>query len=178
MSGRRTAILAAALALLAAYFAVFEGFSLERPPPDWQRGEKILACDRGRPNEIQVSGSRGSVSAKRDGARWQSESSGPYVSEAFADLVEALCGLPIIDRIEPGSDPLRLVDFGLEPPFATIEAAGPYGRYTLLIGEPTPADNLMYVKREERREIWKVGVALRSDVEKVITQATREGGRS
>jgi uncharacterized protein DUF4340 len=181
MSNRRTAILGAAFSVLVLYFALFEGFSVERPAPEWEQGEKILRCDRGVPTEMQVSGARGRVSGKRENERWVSDPPGPYASEAFADLADALCRLPIIDRIEPTSPtsgPLDLAQFGLEPPVAELDVVGGGGRHILLVGEATPANNLMYVKLQDRPEVWKVGVELRSDVEKVIVQAKGEGAES
>ena len=175
MSGRRTAILAAALAALLLYFALFEGFSVDRPAPAWERDEKILRCDGGGPSEIEVSGPAGRVAGKREGERWVSEAPGKYVAAAFADLAEALCRLPIIDRIE---GPSRLADFGLEPPSAELSVAIGGRTVALLVGGSTPADNLMYLKLGDRPEVLKVGVEFKSDVDKVIASARAEGSRS
>jgi hypothetical protein len=175
MSARRTAILGAAFSALVLYFALFEGFSVERPPPEWERGEKILRCDGEGPSEIEVSAPRGRASGRRENDRWVTDVPAPYAAEAFAGLAEALCRLPIIDRIEPTSGPLRLADFGLEPPVAEIDVATAGGRQTLQVGSATPADNLMYVKRKERPEVWKVGVELRSDVERALARAKSRG---
>ncbi len=65
MSGRRTAVLAAALGLLALYFAVFERFSVERPAPAEEGGAKILDCQDATPSELSVTFAVGSISAGR-----------------------------------------------------------------------------------------------------------------
>jgi hypothetical protein len=163
MSGRRTAALAGALLVLAIYFALFEGFSVEPPEPPAARGAKILDCRDGAPTKLSVMASRGAVSARREGERWAT-SAGGFAPAAFAGLAEALCRLPIIDHIGPVA---KLEDFGLDPTSAEILIVIGGQERRLEIGASTPADNLMYVKFVDDADVLKVGVELRSNVDRV-----------
>jgi hypothetical protein len=163
MSGRRTAVLAGALLVLAIYCALFERFSVKPPEPPGTSGAKILDCRVGAPMNLSVTASRGAVSARREGEQWAT-SAGGFAPVAFADLAEALCRLPIIDRIGPVA---KLEDFGLDPAPAEIRVVISGRERRLRIGASTPADNLMYVKFVDEADVLKVGVELRSNVDRV-----------
>lgn len=169
MSERRTAWLAVAFAALAVYFFAVEGARLRPAPPEWQQADKILACPPDGPDEITVESTRGQVTAKRNGDDW-SAAAGGLASGAFADLAKALCELPIIDRIP---DVKSFGDFGLEPPSSRVAVVNGGQRQTVAVGDATPADNLMYVRIDERPEVLKVGVLFRFEVEKVAAYAGR-----
>jgi hypothetical protein len=169
VSGRRTAVLAGALLVLAIYFALFEGFSLKQPPPPAAGGAKILDCGAGAPTELSLAVSRGAVSAHRENERWTTNAGG-FAPGAFADFAEALCRLPIIDRIGPAA---KLEDFGLDPAPAEIRLVIGGRERRLQIGASTPADNLLYVKFVDEADVLKVGVELRSSVDRVSAFAGR-----
>jgi hypothetical protein len=171
MSGRRTAVLAAALLVLAVYFALFEGFSVTQPEPPWASGAKIVDCGAGAPTELALAVSRGAVSARREGEEWTT-SAGGFAPGAFTDLAEALCRLPIIDRIGSAT---KLEDFGLDPALAEIRMVIGGRERRLRIGAPTPADNLMYVKFGDQTDVLKVGMELRASVDRISAFA---GGSS
>lgn len=171
MSGRRTAVLAAIFSALAIYFALFEGFTLRAAIPEWERQEKILKCDTGGLRAIELSTPRGQVAGERTADGWKPQQPVEVpqrASQAFEDLAESLCRLPIVDRIE---QPSSLADFGLEPPSAQIRVVNGAKTEVLLLGSATPASNLMYAKMAERPDVMKIGVLLRSDVEKVLNSA-------
>jgi hypothetical protein len=167
MSRRRTVVLGAVLLALAVYFFLFEGFSATRPEPPGALAAKILDCTAGRPAELSVSVSHGTVSARREGEGWTT-SAGGFAPGAFADLGEALCRLPVIDRI---GSPARLEDFGLDPETAEIRVVIRGRELRLRVGASTPAGNLMYVKFTNEADVLKVGVELRSDVDRVAAFA-------
>jgi len=169
VSGRRTAILACALVVLAAYFAIFEGFRVERARPEWERGEKMLDCGAATPRELAVATEDGTVTARFVHDRWETAAGG-LAPVAFGALAETLCRLPIIDKI---ADAPKLADFGLDPPSAKV-TIGLSGRKELLLGAPTPADNLMYAKLADRPEVLKIGVELKSAVSRVAGYARGE----
>ena len=171
MSSRRTAVLAAALLVLAGYFTLFEGFSARQRDPPWSGGAKIVDCGAAAPTELSLAVARGAVSARRDGEQWTT-SAGGFAPGAFADLAETLCRLPIIDRIGPAA---KLEDFGLDPPPAEIRMVIGGRERRLRIGGSTPADNLMYVKFVDEADVLKVGAELRSSVDRVSAFA---GGSS
>ncbi len=171
MSGRRTLVLAATFIALAIFFALFEGFTVHRPIPEWERQEKILKCDAGRLRAIEISTSRGHVAGERNGDGWKPQhpvEAPQRASQAFEDLADSLCRLPIVDRIE---QPASLADFGLESPAVQVRIVSEDKTEVLLLGNSTPASNLMYVKIADRSEVLKVGVLLRSEVEKVLNNA-------
>jgi hypothetical protein len=179
MSTRRSMVLAIVLALLAGYFALFEGFSSPGAAPDSTRDEKLFDCTHGAPEEITVVTQSGSVSARRNGEQWQTTVGG-LAPAAFEGLAESLCRLPVIDRIHLNSlnslnsldsRAAQLEEFGLEPPAAEIHAVAAGQDRRLLIGTPTPASNLMYAKLADRPEVWKIGVELASNVERLARLA-------
>jgi hypothetical protein len=163
MSGRRTAVLAAALVVLGVYFALFEGFSVTPPEPPWASGAKIVDCGAGAPTELALAVSRGTISARREGEEWTT-SAGGFAPGAFADLAEVLCRLPIVDRIGSAT---KLEDFGLDPARAEIRMAVGGRERRLRIGAPTPAENLMYVKFMDEADVLKVGMELRASVDRI-----------
>jgi hypothetical protein len=166
MSARRTAMLAATLLVLAAYFAIFEGFSNERAAPEWQRGEKIVDCRSGPPRELSVTTSEGTVAARLVHDRWETDAGG-LAPIAFGALAETVCRLPIIDHMPAGE---KLVDFGLDPPQAKI-AIGLGRKRELWLGASTPADNLLYAKFVDAPDVLKIGVELKSTVARVAGYA-------
>jgi len=168
MNARRSAILGAVLAVLVLYFALFEGFSIERPPPESETGVKLFDCKAAAPTEIQVTSPRGTVLARRIGEDWQT-SAGGLAPTAFAGLAEALCRLPIIDRI---GGPAKLDDFGLEPSAAEIRVAIRGRERRLLVGASTPASNLLYAKFAGEPDVLKLGAELAAVVERVSAFAT------
>jgi len=153
--------------VLAAYFAIFEGFSVERARPEWERGEKMLDCGSTTPRELSVSTADGTVSARLVQDRWETDAGG-LAPTAFGALAETLCRLPIIDRI--GGVGVKLADFGLDPPSARVKI-GLAGTKELWLGTSTPADNLMYAKFVDRPEVLKLGVELKSAVARVAGYA-------
>jgi hypothetical protein len=170
VSGRRTMILGTVLFVLAAYFALFER-STVRPERSDSGGSKILDCGDGRPTELSLTGPRGSISARREGEDWVTNAGG-FAPVAFANLAEALCRLPVIDRIGP---PVGLADFGLEPASAEIRATIGGRERRLQVGASTPAYNMMYIKFVDEPDVLKVGIELRSDVDRLSAFA---GGSS
>lgn len=171
MSGRRTVLLAVTFVVLTLYFALFEGFRLSPPLPEWERAEKILKCDSGGLKAIEVSTHRDRVAGERTTEGWKPQQPVELpkrASQSFEDLAESLCRLPIVDRIE---QPASLADFGLDPPSAEIRVTNGPRTEVLLLGNATPASNLMYAKLAERPEVLKIGVLLRSDVDKVLHNA-------
>ncbi|MGH7857625.1 MAG: hypothetical protein ACREQY_09865 [Candidatus Binatia bacterium] len=171
MSIRRTAVLAAAFAILAVYFLVFEGVSVERPAPEWERGERILSCPAGGLSELHVSGPRGELRAERFGEGWKvvpKPELEQIAGAAVESLAASLCDLPVIDTIHDFSS---LADFGLEAAPIEIRAAGGHWKGALFIGELTPARNLLYARREDGSQVLKVGALLRSEVDKVLAYA-------
>ena len=163
MSTRRSMVLAIVLALLAGYFALFEGFSTPRVSPDSGLDEPLFDCEQAAPQEITVTTARGSLSARRSGAHWESAAGG-LAPAAFESRAEALCRLPVIERI---GGAVRLEDFGLEPAAGEIHVVAGSQDKRLLIGASTPASNLMYAKFADRAEVLKIGVELASNVERV-----------
>jgi hypothetical protein len=174
MNARRSVILGAVLATLVCYFALFEGFSVERPPPESEAGVKLFDCKVSGPTEIQVTSRRGTVVARKVGDDWQT-SAGGFAPAAFAGLAEALCRLPAIDRIAGAA---KLEDFGLEPSAAEIRVTIGGRERRLLVGAATPASNLLYAKFAGEPDVLKVGAELAADVERVTAFATAEGESS
>jgi len=174
MNARRSVILGAVLAALVLYFALFEGFSVERPPPESEGGVKLFDCKPSAPTEIRVTSQRGTVAARRSGEDWQT-SAGGLAPTAFAGLAEALCRLPIIDRIGGAA---KLGDFGLEPSAAEIRVTIGGRERSLLVGAATPASNLLYAKFAGEPDVLKLGAELAADVERVSAFATPAGESS
>jgi hypothetical protein len=172
MSTRRHWVLAIVLALLAVYFALFEGFSDRRPVPDSETGEKLFACARAQPRQISVSTARGRLDGKRSDGRWET-SVGGLAPAAFESLADSLCRLPVIERI-PGET--MLADFGLEPPAAELHVVSDAGDSRLLLGAQTPASNLMYAKFADQPDVLKIGAELASNVERVARYAAQGAG--
>jgi hypothetical protein len=162
-------VLGGALLLLAVYFAIFEGFTVERAAPEWERDEKMLDCRSGTPRALAVSTERGTVSARLVAERWETDATG-LAPAAFATLAEVLCRLPVIDRID---GEVKLAEFGLDPPAVKV-TIGLAGKRELWLGSSTPADNLMYAKLADRPEVLKVGVELKSTVDRVAGYAKGE----
>lgn len=167
MSGRRTALLAAALLAIGLYFALVEGFRVERPVPEGQQGEKLLDCGSGPPSALAVTSGRGRISARRVEDRWDTAARG-LAPVSFGALADALCRLPIIEHFD---DVANLADFGLDPAAATVDISIGGGVRRLLVGATSPASNLMYVKLADRPEVLKVGAELESNVERVAGYA-------
>ncbi|MGH7818568.1 MAG: DUF4340 domain-containing protein, partial [Candidatus Binatia bacterium] len=171
MSPRRTVVLAATFAILVAYFLVFEGITIEAPPPEWQRAEKILACPAGGLMELSVSGPRGTLSAERAAEGWMlspEPAAGQAARAAVDSLAAALCELPVIDAIE---EIASLRDFGLEPPPIEIRAVSGHWKAALFLGDYTPARNLLYARRDGHPGVLKVGALLRAEVDKALAHA-------
>ncbi len=172
MSTRRSVVLAIVLALLAGYFALFEGFSGPRAAQDAALDEKLFDCAAGAPQRITVATTRGSLSARRNGEHWETTVGG-LAPAAFEALAEALCRLPVIDRIAGAT---RLEEYGLEPAAGEIHVVAGSQERRLLIGMPTPASNLMYVRFADRGDVLKIGVELASNVERVARFAPSGDG--
>ena len=182
MSGRRTAVLAAILVALAAYFFAFENAAVEVPEPDWKSAEKILDCGEDGVESLVVATAGGvRLEARRDGVRWAIEPAPSVVRQAevaVGDLVTALCTLPVIETIP---DPESRSAFGLDQPSVEVRLQTGGGERTLRVGELTPARNFLYVARNGERAVLKVGALVRSEVDKVLLHARaqpRTGGRS
>jgi hypothetical protein len=164
-------MLAVAFAVLAIYFLAFEGVSVERPLPEATTGPTILACPDGGVTKLRVRGPGGIVVADRSGSEWRltpSPELGLPATLAVESLVSSLCDLPVIDTIP---EPESLGDFGLDHPTVEVETAAGDWRSVLVLGDLTPAQNLLYAKRSDERRVLKVGALLRSEVEKVLAFA-------
>lgn len=171
MSTRRTALLAAAFALLAIYFFVFERDRSEAARPE--KSETILPCADRRITELRVTGPRGVVSAARSGERWIASVDAERrdrAAGAFDDLADALCRLPVVDRIE-GVEAASA--YGLAEPRIEIDARIGETTHVVALGGTTPVGNLMYARRDGERAVLKVGVQLDSEVVKVQAYATK-----
>ena len=173
MSERRTWILAGVLLVLGAWVVLVEGIREERPPPEWERDEKIVACGDAGIAAIEITRGERTVGAKRSGEQWAADVDAEQrdrVSLAFADLARSLCGLPILDRIaEPGA----LADYGLEPPTSALRLELSSGNIELDLGAATPAQNRLYARFRERPDVLQVGVLVRHDVDKVWAATSR-----
>lgn len=172
MSPKRTIVLAAIFTALAAYFALFEGFSTEPPIPEWERQEKIVACDtEGGIRSLRVSAdSKRVVAAERRADGWHVALADPppRAADAVRDLAEALCKLPVVDRFsEDGS----LEQFGLGAARLEIRIETGSGAETLLLGNRTPAGNSLYAKKREAPGVLKLGALLQSEIDKVLRYA-------
>lgn len=172
MSARRTVVLAVVFVCLAAYFILFEGISVAPTAPEWQRAEKIVRCAPRGFQALEVRSAKGRLVAERAGDGWRVTT--PAVDPDTAarmvtDLAQALCELPVIDRIPA---PASLADFGLERPSVELRMVHEGRSEVLLLGEDSPARNLMYAKFAERADVLKVGALLRMEVDKVAAHAT------
>ena len=98
---------------------------------------------------------------------------GGLAPAAFEALAEALCRLPVIDHIAGAT---RLEEYGLAPAAGEIHVVAGSQESRLLIGMPTPASNLMYVRFADRGEVLKIGVELASNVERVARFAQTGDG--
>src|SRR5262245_22538998 len=146
MSERRTAWLALMFAALCTYYVAVEGVRLRPAIPEWQRAEKILTCPEAGLDEITVRTAAGAISGKRGPAGWTTAAGG-FAPGAFGDLADALCTLPVIDRVAEVSS---LADFGLEKPRSEVEVKAGEETHRLAIGDTTPARNLLYLRIDER----------------------------
>ena len=171
MSERRTWILAGVLLLLGAWVVLVEGIRPERPPPEWERDEKIVACGDAGIAAIEIKRGDRVAGAKRSGERWAADVDAERrdrLSLAFGDLARTLCGLPILDRIaEPGA----LADYGLEPPMVEIRMELGDAHTTLDLGAATPAQNRLYARFREQPDVLQVGILVRHEVDKVLAAA-------
>jgi hypothetical protein len=127
----------------------------------------ILACGEGDPSSIAVTSAGATISGERKDGRWIGGA-----ASAFADLGDALCTLPIIDRIPTAE---HLAAFGLETPRIMVRVVTSSGIHTLQIGDTTPAGNFVYARDASRSEILKLGEQVRSEVAKVLLHSRGRG---
>jgi hypothetical protein len=171
VSERRTWILAVLFAALAIWVVLVEGVRIAPAPPEWERGEKIVACGEAPITAIEIRAGDRTLAARRSGERWSTDA--PVADRdraglAIADLAQSLCDLPILDRIaEPGA----LADYGLEAPGVSLVIDRAGGRTTLDLGAASPAQNLLYARFREDAAVLQVGVLLRHEVQKVLAAA-------
>lgn len=163
MPPRRTALLAAAFALLAIYFAAFERDSPVPESAGTAPSDALLGCGTGLPSRIVVSSSKGVVSAERAGDRWDTAAP-TFASAGFASLAEILCRIPITDRLGAGG---RAVEFGLDEPAAEVEIRFGGEARRLRLGAATPAGNHVYVTVDGSPEILRVGIELAHAIERL-----------
>lgn len=97
--------------------------------------------------------------AQREGATWH-----PPPAERLADdFLRAVAELPIIHEITTASTNLR--DFGLEPPYGTVEleTTGDTSPLVLQIGDRNPPGSCVYVRLGPRGRVVLAGVVVRQD---------------
>jgi hypothetical protein len=167
MPPRRTAILAAAFALLAIYFAAFERHPKAPRSPGAARSGALLDCGTDLPSRLVVSSSKGIVSAERAGDRWATAAP-TFASTGFASLAEILCRIPITDRLGAEGRP---AEFGLDEPAAEVEIGFGGGSRRLRLGAATPAGNHVYVTIGGSPEVLRVGIELAHAIERLAAYA-------
>lgn len=170
MNERRTAVLLAVLALLAIWVFAVEGVGRE---PDREAGAEppILDCSAHPIAALRVSRAGDAVGGRQAAGRWTVDldrERGSRVEPLLADLAEALCRMPVLDRSEAtGGD----ADFGFAPAATEIAIERGGERRTLALGRSTPAGNRLYARFAGERTVLTVGAWFATSSERILAHA-------
>lgn len=109
------------------------------------------------------------VTLQRDGDKWTiTEPAGVRADEFAASSIASTLGSLSVDQViaeRPGA----LKDYGLDPPQSSVQFRTKSGaRYTLLLGENTPAGSAVYAKVAEQPRVVTVSTYNKTDLTKSL----------
>ncbi len=158
MRWKTTLVLLIATVALGAYVSLVE---LKHPTPEQQQRldtqvARILPDDA---KELTITSSSGTVTLARADGHWRMRA--PKSARADEDLVRRILNqLSPLDaaRVLRGSKdkPLKLAEFGMEPPKATLAVTTSAAAVSLAFGEPTAVGHQHYVRRGNDSTVYVV----------------------
>jgi hypothetical protein len=167
---RRVAAMAAVAAVLAAVVAVTVLPGLAPPVPT-RTGEPFLAIDPAAVREVAIETRGVAYRFVREADGWALASDAGATPvpadrlDGFLATVDVLTRLVVIDASE-----VRLADFGLDPPRATIALRGG-DDVVLALGDRNPPLTALYVQVLPRANIVLVGAVLLWEFDKLVALA-------
>jgi hypothetical protein len=158
MRWKTTLVLLIATVALGAYVSLVE---LKRPSPEQQKRletqvARVLPDDA---TAMTIASGSDTISLERVDGRWRMRA--PKDSRADEEMIRRILNLlsPLdASRVLHGSadKPLKLADFGLEPPKVTVTVTSSDKPIALAFGEPTAVGSQHYVRRVNEPQVYTV----------------------
>jgi len=153
MRTRTVLIYLAILAVLAGYFAYFEGVRRKARLAEEERAHLVFQVEEGKITDLKVSpaGSKPMALTKDGHWRLTGPMEGPADDFALRGLVAALVGLKAERQVESAAQDLR--PYGLDQPTLHLAFAAAGAWHNLRIGAKTPVGDYFYASGDEEARV-------------------------